>query len=224
MEIISQHTDGSEAVNQTLALVITFIKHKSEKKDDKSLVSRLVKYTPSIVGNRTKFSSVAAAVFDIDDTLLFDVESTKRHPNNVMRNHIIVDLMLRLKQVGTDVHLVTARLDDPSYIEDTKKELESLGIFAEKHYSSLSLAPSKSRTSMAAVSKWKMETRKKIAKELKAPITLTVGDQWGDMIVLKHDDDIQTLNEKHKADDMPYIVLRPCDGVSLWGLKLPAFD
>jgi hypothetical protein len=141
-----------------------------------------------------------------------------------MRNHIVVDLMLRLVQIGAAVHLVTARLEEAAYIEETKKELESLGIIFEKHYSSLTLAPAKYRTNMAAISKWKMETRRKIAKELRAPITLTVGDQWGDMIVLKTDEDIKTLNEKHKANDLPYILLRPSDGVSLWGLKLPAYD
>ena len=122
-------------------------------------------------------------------------------------------------ELGVEIHLITARLDCKEMIEASKEEMKELGV----KYHSLTLAPPYARKNMASVSQWKMLTRKSIAKlDTHNPIVLTVGDQWGDMVVLKTDDNIDDLNDAFKVYEKPYVLCRPEDKVSLWGLKLPA--
>jgi hypothetical protein len=218
MEILGQYTSGSDAVTHALRLVVSYILRAS---DAASKVELAEKYTPQVLSRKTvRKSSDAVIVFDIDDTLLFDVKVTKQRKQSVIPHQVVVDLLHRLRQLGADIHLVTARLNEPSCFRETEEELKLLGI----SYNTLTLAPARARSCMADVSLWKMQMRKKIAAATRGPLTLTVGDQWGDMVVLREDDEIDELDEKYAANAMPYIVLRPDDGVSLWGLKLPAYD
>lgn len=218
MEILGQYVNGGEAVTHALRLVVAYI---VEIRDAASKEHLAVHYAPNVLGRKKiKTQPKAVIVFDIDDTLLFDVQASSNRSQNVIPHQVVVDLLLRLRQLETEIHLVTARLNDADYIKDTEKELESLGL----SYDTLTLAPAKARTSMSAVSLWKMQVRKRIASATGAPITLTVGDQWGDMVVLREDDQIDELDDQFAANSLPYIVLRPHDQVSLWGLKLPAYS
>jgi hydroxymethylpyrimidine pyrophosphatase-like HAD family hydrolase len=218
MEILGQYADGSEAVTHALKLVVAYT---LEIQDAESKEHLALNYAPEVLGRKIsrRKNAKAVVVFDIDDTLLFDVQVSPSRGQNIIPHQIVVDLLHRLRQLGAEIHLVTARLHDEDYYKETEKELKTLGIV----YNSLTLAPEKARVDMAAVSQWKMQIRKKIASETRAPITLTIGDQWGDMIVLKEDDQIDEFDEKYTAHSVPYIVLRPADKVSLWGLKLPAY-
>lgn len=208
VEIIAKYTSGLDAVTHALKLVVSFIMHTNS-----TITLQLAKrHTPNILPkNNLSFSGRPIVVFDIDDTLIFDVPNK----TTLTPHKHVIDLFQRLQELGTDIHLVTARLNDRQMRKETEKELFLYNL----RYDSLTLAPQRARTSMTSVSKWKMETRKKIGLRYSSPICLTVGDQWGDMIVLEEDDHIDTLDEEHSS---PYILLRPNDGVSLWGLKLPS--
>lgn len=150
-------------------------------------------------------------VFDIDDTLKF---STKPHTE-------IVNLYHKLQNdpiIKPSIHIVTARIDDKDYIEETKKELLKIGI---DHFDRLIHAPNKYRKNLGDVGIWKETQRLDSSLESKSPyIVLTVGDQWGDVVSIKNESEIDELDKIYGKKN--YILLRPDDEISLWGLKLPA--
>lgn len=152
-------------------------------------------------------------VFDIDDTLIRDKAT------HFMVNPTITALHAQLVALGAAVHLVTARANDADTRSWTRAQLEVLGITG---YAGLHLAPASRRDSMTAVSRWKMEKRRDIGRAAGAPIVLTVGDQWSDLVTLSEDADIDALDAAY-APGSHWKVVRPNDGVSLWGLKLRAF-
>ena len=222
MIIIKKYDDAKDAVTHALQLVFSYM---NEVEDKESLAR---KYTPNIFNRFKKLKkSLAIVCFDIDDTLIFDFSNVK-NAKKMNPNHEVIRLMQRLSELGVEIHLITARINDPDFVKETKEELEMYGIYEQGSgktgalYKSLTLAPNRVRTSMATISNWKMITRKKIASESKASITLTVGDQWGDMVVLKHENQIDEFDKEHSVSDAPFLIIRPQDGVSLWGLKLPA--
>jgi len=145
-------------------------------------------------------------VFDIDDTLIFD---DSRGTPNIQIKH----LLEVARAYGCKIRLVTAREKDPEVMKWTRSELKKQGI----HYDSLSLAPKSARVSMAAVAKWKSKERSKFK-----PVLLTVGDQWGDIVVIHDDEDIDAFNHKFDTFEMPWAIIRPNDGISMFGLKLMA--
>ena len=153
-------------------------------------------------------------VFDIDATLLHDSDSPKQPAKPIAS---MVDLLRKLQSHGVQIALVTARLDDSSMRLDTETTLRSLGISDCKH---LHLAPEAARRNMAAVSHWKHKTRGEIAKKERGPIVLSVGDQWGDLIPLSAERDIDAMDEAFGVRHAPYLLVRPHDGVTMWGLKL----
>jgi hypothetical protein len=219
IKVLGQYSDGMQAATHALDLVVKFLQMSNEQKEE---ITNL--YAPFSSKTRTsKGCAPALATFDIDDTLLYDLGDA-RAPNDfsVKPNASIVLLLKRLYELGIEIHLITARLDCKEMIDASKEEMKELGI----KYHSLTLAPAYARKSMASVSQWKMMTRKSIARKDECnPIVLTVGDQWGDMVVLDSDDRIDMLNEEHDLDHeyaKQYLVMRPNDKVSLWGLKLPA--
>lgn len=147
------------------------------------------------------------AVFDIDDTLIFDDD---RQTPNVQVKHLVEVCRAH----GCKIHLVTARERSAEVIRWTRDELRRHGIL----YDSLALAPKSERTSMAKVAKWKHSERAK-----HKPVVLTVGDQWGDSLLLQDEDDIDRLDKLHDVQNQgPWIILRPNDGVSEYGFKLMA--
>jgi hypothetical protein len=214
MKILGQYKKLDEAVSLALKLVLSYINVACDQKKREELAGT---YTPNVLTRAKKrTTSCALVVFDIDDTLIFD-HSKRGKPK---KNKLVFDLLVRLKEVGAQIHLVTARVKDEQMIKETEAELLAMKI----PYDSLHLAPEVSRKNMATVSRWKMMTRRSIGAKALSPIVLTVGDQWGDMVVLPDEDKITLLDETYKTSDSPYIVLRPSDNVSLWGLKLQAFD
>jgi hypothetical protein len=153
-------------------------------------------------------------VFDIDDTLIRDREDSFRV------NPSVVVLLQKLREkLGAHVHLVTARNDDDETVAWTKNQLSIVGL---DEYDSLWHAPNKYRKSMSIVSRWKMNVRAQIALHYGVPVTLTVGDQWGDITVLASDDDILKMDVCFESLKNPWILLSPNDGISLYGLKLIA--
>ena len=218
--ILGQYSNGGEAVTHALSLVRGFMSLDQTRK--KTLASKYAPLSQGRGGAQRQTLS-ATVVFDIDDTLLFDV-TKKNQRVGVIPHQIIVDLLYKLCELGATVHLVTARLDDEEYVKETKNELSSLNILEGTHYKTLTLAPPQCRVDMSKVSKWKMMQRKKLANDSKTGVTLTVGDQWGDMIVLSKDEKIDELDELYRVDSRPYLVVRPNDGVSFWGLKLPSYS
>ena len=210
MKVVGQYSDGSKAIDHSVDLVKGYIEHVNDAKKRNKLSSI---YAPHI--EESSEAPRAIAVFDIDDTLLFDIKSKSVPHKNV------IDLLRRLHAMGVHIHLVTARLDVEDMREDTLKDLQDMGLSGL--YTSVSLAPESARLSMSTVSRWKMETRLRIARSLSCPVTLTVGDQWGDMVVFEDDGVIDKMDIETGAKFMPYVLVRPGDGVSLWGLKLPAY-
>jgi hypothetical protein len=126
--------------------------------------------------------------------------------------------------LGVEIHLITARRDDEEMRQITLEELHGKDpeINVKGMYKSLFMAPEKERESMSTISRWKMESRKSIAQLYKCPITLSVGDQWGDCLVLNVDEDLDKLDDIVGVEEEPYVLMRPHDRVSLWALKLRA--
>jgi hypothetical protein len=146
------------------------------------------------------------AVFDIDDTLIFDDD---RATPNIQVKH----LLEVARAHGCKIHLVTARERSPEVVRWTREELKRHNIV----YDSLSLAPPSVRTSMADVAIWKYQERAK-----RKPVVLSVGDQWGDSLLLLQENDIDVLDSMHDAKSTPWIIVRPNDDVTVYGVKLMA--
>lgn len=209
MHLIETFDKSIDAVTKVLKTVVSYMLHA----DDKLHEDVTLKYAPKILKSQKKISKkLAIIVFDIDDTVLFGNESVRPNAN-------VIRLLKKLKSLGAEIHLVTARQNDPDILQLTVDELNKVKLTNE-YYTSLSLAPEKNRDTMADISKWKLNTRKDIAAKNQIPITLTVGDQWGDMMSLKNDETIEKMNEQYSKKK--YHFVRPDDKVSLWGLKLPS--
>ena len=148
-------------------------------------------------------------VFDIDDTLIFDDDRTTP---NVQVKHLL-DVA---RACGYKIHLVTAREKSAEVTKWTRDELRRHGI----RYESLALAPKKVRTSMKDVALWKHSERK--SHSAQGPVVMSVGDQWGDGILIRDENHIDELNQKYNIDEWPWIILSPKDGVTLYSFKLMA--
>jgi hypothetical protein len=144
--------------------------------------------------------------FDIDDTLIFD---DNRGSPNIQVKHLL-DVA---KAYGCKIHLITAREKSVDVSRWTRQELRRQGI----PYDTLSLAPKEKRKNMATISKWKATERSKWV-----PMLLTVGDQWGDIITIQSELDIDILDHEYATADSPWLLVMPNDGKSIYGLKLIA--
>lgn len=148
-------------------------------------------------------------VFDIDDTIIFD-------DYRGSMNHQIVSLLRILQDRGYKIHFVTAR--HISMRAETEKELREKGV----KYDTLALCPDATRKAaespngMAIIAQWKHSER-----ALHKPI-LSVGDQWGDMILLTQDSDIDRLDKECNSKEYPWHIVKPNDNVTTYGLKLMA--
>jgi hypothetical protein len=202
MEIVRKFNDSNAAVTFILKLVIKFLLSTNKKQIVKE-------HTEAELNNDT-----LVAIFDIDDTLIFDVQK-KGKKNKILPNEPVLKLMRRLDSLGIEVHLITARLNEPEVVKMTQRELQQVNAV----YHSLTLAPERVRTSMTAVSAWKRQTRYDIANEKKTVVLLSVGDQWGDIVQLRQEEEIDAFDKRYGSD--VYMILRPHDKISIWGLKLP---
>lgn len=233
-EVVARYSDSAAAVTHALSLVATYMTrvgdHEGAAAPHAALAAAYAPLSvppPAAAARRrpqaTQVPPRGLLVFDIDDTLLFDAPAA----DGIVPHQDVVDLLRRAHHLGAEVHLVTARLNDDDMVAATRAELDGEpadgGLGLAGLYASLSLAPARARTSMASVSRWKMAQRRRIAQERGAAVTLTVGDQWGDMVVLADDEEIDELDDRFAAQTDPYIIVRPYDQVSLWGLKLPAY-
>jgi len=233
LEIIGQFAHGQEAVEHTLKLMIAYLlsnvnttklanenapdalafNNKDDETDETTVQNALSSLS-------TLRSPRAIACFDIDDTILHDSDST----SGIEPNFAVLQLLHRLHELGVEIHLITARRDDEEMRQITLEELHGKDpqINVKGMYKSLFMAPEKERDSMSTISRWKMESRKTIAQLYKCPITLSVGDQWGDCLVLNVDEDLDKLDDIVGVENEPYVLMRPHDRISLWALKLRA--
>jgi hypothetical protein len=234
LEIIGQYDHGREAVEHTLKLMISYLLSNVNTKKlaiknapDSILPCELVPLEfmaeEDTDLNQNKFNKVgprAIACFDIDDTILHDSDSN----SGIEPNFAVLQLLHRLYELNVEIHLITARKDDEEMRQITLEELHGKDkeINLQGMYKTLSMAPEKDRDSMSTISRWKMQRRKHIAQFYKCPITLSVGDQWGDCLVLNSDEDLEKLDTIVGVEEQPYVLMRPHDKVSLWALKLRA--
>ena len=115
--IVRQFDDGKQAAAAALKLVEEYLKLVSSQSQRDKMAA---KYAHCVGKGGAQASAIA--VFDIDDTLIFDVQPVSvPHP-------AIVNLLQDLHNLGVSIHLVTARLDEPSMQEETLSELRRLGI------------------------------------------------------------------------------------------------
>jgi hypothetical protein len=156
-------------------------------------------------------ADIILVVFDIDATLLNETD------DGVKPIAAIVDLFMKLQKIGAYLVLVTARLDDQETRIQTEQSLRTIGI---KTWKELWLAPASARINMAAVSRWKHSKRAEVAKKMHQPIVLSVGDQWGDLIPLSREKEIDNLDAAFDVKKSPYQLVLPHDGYTMWGLKL----
>lgn len=145
-------------------------------------------------------------VFDIDDTLIFDDQ--RQTPNVQIK--FLLDVA---KAHGCKIHLVTARERSKDVRQWTAQELKRHSIT----YDTLALAPPKYRGTMASVSAWKFAERSR-----HAPVLLSVGDQWTDLVKVASDDELERLDKQHGTSQKPWLLVKPDDGVTQYGLKLMA--
>jgi len=143
----------------------------------------------------------ASVVFDIDDTIVFD---DGHETPNIQIKH----LLGVVKAYGFQIHLVTAREHSATNIKWTRDEMRRHGIV----YDTLALCPKKMRTTMDVVAKWKNDERLK-----HQPVILTVGDQWGDLMQLSDETDIDKLDKMHNTAACPWLLIKTSLG---YGLKL----
>lgn len=144
-------------------------------------------------------------VVDIDNTIIFD---DGRNTINLQ----IMHLLNVAKSHCCKIHLVTARENSTEVRKFTREELRRLGI----PYDTLALSPKKSRDSMTSVSAWKHSER------ARSNTLLSIGDQWGDLLLLTSDNDIDELDKLHNTREGPWIIIRPNDGVTQFGMKIMA--
>lgn len=145
-------------------------------------------------------------VFDIDDTLIFD---DNRQTPNVQIKHLL-DVV---RAYGYKVHLVTARQRSADVSRWTREELRRQGI----QYDTLALAPESARATLASVAKWKHSQRSK-----HQPCVMSIGDQWGDILLIESDVHLESLNKVHDVRSTPWLIMEPQDKVTLYGFKLMA--
>jgi hypothetical protein len=89
-------------------------------------------------------------------------------------------------------------------------------------YKSLLITPSDDRKDMHTVGLWKERMRKQIGIQLQAPIALTIGDQWTDIIAVSSVHEMEELDSGFLGwgECAKYILVKPKDGISALGLKL----
>lgn len=162
-------------------------------------LSDAIQHACRIISEHQK--GVASVVFDIDDTIVFD---DGHETPNIQIKH----LLTVVKAYGFQIHLVTARESSATNIKWTRDEMRRHGII----YDTLALCPKKMRASMDVVAKWKNDERLK-----HAPVILTVGDQWGDLMLLNDESDIDKLDKQHNTVGTPWLLIKMLGG---YGLKL----
>lgn len=228
IELVAAFRDPAAATAKALSLILAYRDRgdagRIAAKYTGQVSAKVSTKVPAPMPAKTKRGKASATggsghnklvvVFDIDDTLLRD------RATYFVLNPAVVQLHRLLVELGAEVYLVTARSNDAETKKWTVGQLAAMGIGG---YAGLFLAPNSRRKSMTDVSRWKMEKRRDIGRAAGAPVVLTVGDQWGDMVTLSEDADIDALDAAF-APGLPWKVLRPHDGSSIWALKLKDYS
>jgi hypothetical protein len=155
-------------------------------------------------------------VFDIDDTLVRDVDSDSARKTEAISE--VCSLLFMFHRMGCIIGLVTAR--STSMREETISELASLNInYSIYDASNLLFCPEEYRKSFTQISKWKKSARYFIKTLSKRKMLCTIGDQWTDLIAIKDDSYKQLLDQAYGSDKLR--LLRLHDGISIFGIKLP---
>lgn len=176
-------------------------------------------------------------VFDIDDTLL-----TERNDDEYQcLEHVRSLLTESRKRLGAKVYIITAREDDPAGEVKawTARQLDKIGISRRRDYDELFLIPGKMRLNKGLVSQAKFDIRRRICQELaREKITLSIGDQWTDIVRFDKEKDIPrfdsmvsatpsgqhvdvTNRKRRTAEDNDHKIIRVNNEYVIWGLKLP---
>lgn len=173
---------------QTLKRKTVYYKSETLEKAVEHLKKLIVNY----FNLKHRHNVIVHCIFDIDDTLIFDVPD---EPKGI-ENNLIIRLFHFAKSYGIRVHLVTARLDSKGVKKWTETQLKAHNI---QCYDSLSLAPLVERKDLATVSSWKHSVREKLHSQSNNIVLFSVGDQWGDGKQLQSEEDILTQNKKFKV-------------------------
>lgn len=197
---------SGDAVLQTLKLVAA----TSAISKPSAFLTALDLHVP--VSNPQTALQRPVIVFDIDDTLITDEDPSPRPIAETLA------LFFRLHELGARIWLVTAR--HPSIKDETYKELKQVGILRKHLQGDIFFAPEKYRKSMVSVSKWKKRMRATIAQKEGAPVMLTVGDQWSDLMEVQGMSEFQELDDAYGVANTPYVLFLVDDGLSIYGLKL----
>jgi hypothetical protein len=143
---------------------------------------------------------------DIDDTLIFD--DGRSSPNNQ-----VVTFVQELYKAGAKVHLITARSKEMD--RATKNELS----LAKIKYTTLDVAPERARANVKTTSEWKYSKRNEYALAEGHPLSLSIGDQWTDIVRVASEAELESLDRKYPVWT---VVKVKDDNVTMYGLKLYA--
>lgn len=154
------------------------------------------------------------AVFDVDDTLLTEYDSEI----SFVSKHPVVQLFRMVSEMkDAFVFVVTARTPDGR--DYTLCQLAHIGVVLPPER--LFLCPDNMREEgFAGVATFKAHVRSRLAEMFKTPVTVTVGDQFTDIVDLASREEREAIYEKLKIERRHHAVVRPNDGGSVWGLKL----
>ena len=168
------------------------------------VVKQFVALQPAIQEANVSLTFVPskAIVVDIDDTLIFD-------DGRSTANRQVFDFVNALFDSKYTIHLVTARSKEMD--RATKIELQTVGV----KYTTLDSAPEKSRANMKLTSEWKFKMR-----QTYGPIALSIGDQWTDLTKVSSEEDLEILDRQYPG---PWVLVKPNDGITSYGLKLASF-
>lgn len=206
-----QHLKSFTDVKKAADLAFQYVQVYSQRAQPGALAK---KHAPLLKSSLVRATQAPLVVFDIDATLLNEPEEGTSPAKPIAP---IIALLKRVQGLGAHVALITARLDDPEMRRDTERTLRKLGV---DNWKSLDLAPESARKNMAAASRWKHAKRGELARRLQQPVVLSVGDQWGDLLPLSSDKDIESMDTAFGVRHAPYQLVRPHDGFTMWGLKL----
>jgi hypothetical protein len=173
------------------------------------LVQHLSHLVSEFISIQTKYDSYHA-IFDIDDTLIFD--DNRQTPN------VQIKYLLDVSRAhGCKIHLITARENTNEVTKWTRDELRRHSI----QYDTLALCPKKFRNTMTSVAAWKHSERLKHASEKSIPI-FSIGDQFGDSTLIQSDDDIDVLDKQFGTSETPWIIFQTSLGVPVYSVKIMA--
>lgn len=154
-------------------------------------------------------------VLDIDATVLRNADEVEPCRGVVVEaGRHIYD---RARDLGLEVHLVTARLARPDVRRFTERQLHCLGY---RDFASLAMRPPEVRSG-PAISAYKRRARRGVANRTGKSIVVNVGDQWFDLV--RYRDVERRASLEAATSHMPFVLFSNQDDEPRvrWHLKLP---